>query len=84
MNAPTISMQQDVTRLKSKRSSFSMLIRVANNNLQWFTVQKTGELNAHAAGQLLSFAREVRSLSKNDRAIVIAGLEFVIEQTPHT
>lgn len=60
--------------------SFSMLIRMSNENLERFKAEKTGDLDAHIAGELLPFARKAQTLNNKDRSIVISGLEFVTEK----
>lgn len=55
--------------------SFSMLVRVKEEKLALFGAKKTGEIDAHLAGELAAFAKSVGSLNRQERAFVVSALE---------
>ena len=55
--------------------SFSMIVRVREEKLPVFGATKTGEIDAHLAGELAAFAKEVRSITRQEQAFVVSALE---------
>jgi hypothetical protein len=54
--------------------SFSLLVRVKEDKLAIFGATKTGAIDPHLAGELAAFAKEVRSLTQQEKAFVISAL----------
>lgn len=55
--------------------SFSLLVRVREVKLPVLGATKTGAIDAHLAGELASFAKAVRSLTRQEQAFVVSALE---------
>lgn len=57
--------------------SFSLLVRVKEDKLPNFGATKTGAIDPNLAGELAAFAKEVRSLTQQEKAFVISALESI-------
>ncbi|MCA0961036.1 hypothetical protein [Salipiger bermudensis] len=55
--------------------SFSQIIRIKEEKLGVLGATKTGTIDAHLAGELAAFAKEVRSLTRQEQAFVVSALE---------
>lgn len=55
--------------------SFSQIIRVKEDKFSVLGATKTGEIDAHLAGELAAFAKVVKSLTRQERALVVSALE---------
>lgn len=55
--------------------SFSMLVRIREDKLAVFGATKTGAIDAHLAGELVAFAKGVKSLTRKEQMFVIAAFE---------
>ncbi|SMH58203.1 hypothetical protein [Maritimibacter sp. HL-12] len=55
--------------------SFSLLVRVKEEKLPAFGATKVGAIDGHLAGELAAFAKEVRSLTRQQQAFVVSALE---------
>lgn len=55
--------------------SFSMLVRIREDKFPIFGATKTGAIDAHLAGELAAFAKEVRSLTRREQRFVVSALE---------
>lgn len=55
--------------------SFSMLVRIREDKLPIYGAIRTGAIDAHLAGELAAFAKEVRSLTRQEQMFVVSALE---------
>jgi hypothetical protein len=55
--------------------SFSIVVQISAQNLTNFRAKKTGVIDAHLAGELAGFAKNLTVLSRPDQAFVVAALE---------
>lgn len=55
--------------------SFSLIIRVREDKLPILGATKTGAIDAQLAGELAAFAKEVKSLTRQEKVFVISSLE---------
>ena len=55
--------------------SFSQLVRVREDKLAIFGATKTGAIDANLAGELVAFAKGVRSLTRQEQVFVTLALE---------
>ncbi len=55
--------------------SFSVIVKMGEQRLQKFGATKTGVLDGHIAGELTAFAKVVPTLTKAEKAFVVAAFE---------
>jgi hypothetical protein len=55
--------------------SFSNLTRIGEERLNKFGAIKTGKIDGHLAGELVTFVRELKVLTRSDRNLVMSALE---------
>jgi hypothetical protein len=55
--------------------SFSMIVRMGEERLEKFAATKTGEIDAHIAGELAAFAKTTSALTRSEQAFVVSALE---------
>ncbi|TYB83925.1 hypothetical protein [Oceaniovalibus sp. ACAM 378] len=54
--------------------SFSLIIRMGEDRLKKFGAEKTGEVDAHLAGELAAFAESTAVLTRAEKAFVVGAL----------
>jgi hypothetical protein len=55
--------------------SFSQIIRIKEEKLVVLSATKIGAIDAHLAGELAAFAKEVRALTRQEQVFVASALE---------
>ncbi len=55
--------------------SFSVIVKMGEQRLQKFAAVKTGAIDANVAGELAAFAKNVPTLTRDERAFVVAAFE---------
>jgi hypothetical protein len=69
---PTSRTQQSVV-------SFSNISRIGEKRLRLFQAKKVGTISKEVAGVLLAFAKEVKSLNRVERKLVVHAFETLLE-----
>jgi len=59
---------------------FGMIPRYDERRLQLFRAEKVGELSGDVAAELRPFAERVETLTRRDRATVLAALDCIINR----
>ena len=60
---------------KRRNHDAAFKARVREDKLPVLGATKTGAIDAHLAGELASFAKAVRSLTRQEQAFVVSALE---------